>query len=138
MFWTFLIILFLFFLVKFFFAMEQDNHELRNESLSEKFGVIIQAINNAAFNGNGSVTYLDKRSVNLYLDGENQIIHFRYGTGHLTVIWKFKYFQKEVIHEKAFNNVRNLSIFEQQRLAELMITEMQYIVNNHKRSVMGH
>lgn len=73
-------------------------------------------INEAAFNGNGSITVLDKREFCLYEDGQNQIIKFHYSTGHLTIIWKYKYYQKEIVHEKLFSDVRNLSLIQQQNL----------------------
>ena len=59
-----------------------------------------------------------------------------YSTGHLTITWKYKYFQKEVVHEKIFNNVRNLSIFEQQRIAEIMVSEMAVVISNHQNNVL--
>ena len=94
-------------------------------------------INEAAFNGDGSVTTLDKREFNLYEDGQNQIIKFQYSTGHLTITWKYKYFQKEIVHERQFNDVRNLSLFEQQKIGEQMIREMAVVVERHKNNVIG-
>ena len=85
----------------------------------------------------GKVTTLDKRSFNLYQDGKNQIIKFEYGTGHLTITWKYKYFQKEIVHEKQYDNVRNLSLFEQQKIADNIISEMEQVVENHKNNVIG-
>ena len=94
-------------------------------------------INEAAFNVDGSVTTLDKREFNLYEDGQNQIIKFQYSTGHLTITWKYKYFQKEIVHERQFNDVRNLSLFEQQKIGEQMIREMAVVVERHKNNVIG-
>ncbi len=78
-----------------------------------------------------------KREFSLYKEGANQIINFIYGTGDLTIIWKYKYFQKELVHKKHFSNVRNLSVFEQQKIAEQMIKEMVIAVEKHKLSVIG-
>lgn len=124
-----------FILIKYFSDLNKDKYELQGQSLNEKFAVIVTAINSIAFNGNGKVTLIDKRSFNLYEHGQNQIIFFHYSTGHLTIIWKYKYFQKEIVHEKQFNNVRSLSIFEQQKIADTMIREMEQVVENHKKSV---
>ena len=109
---------------------------LQGQSLSEKFKFTVEALNDAAYNGRGSITTLDKRRFNLYENGSNQIIHFNYSTGHLTITWKYKYFQKEIVHEKQFNEVRNLSLFEQQKLAEVMIKEMMTIIANHQNNVI--
>lgn len=94
-------------------------------------------INEADFNGTGSVTELDKREFNLYEDGQNQIIKFHYSSGHLTITWKYKYYQKEIVHEKQFDNVRNISLFDQQKIAQQMISEMTVVVQRHKNDVLG-
>lgn len=137
MIWVIVIGIIGFILFRFFSDLNKDNYDLQGQSLAEKFSVITAAINDAAYNGRGQVTTLDKRSFNLYEDGQNQIINFQYGTGHLTITWKYKYFQKEVVHERQFNNVRNLSIFEQQKIADRMIMEMSQVVENHKNNVIG-
>ena len=61
-----------------------------------------------------------------------------YNQGTLTIIWKYKYFQKELIHEKSFLNMRNLSIFEQEKIAEGFILEMNYKIEKHKELVMKY
>lgn len=111
--WTIVIAIIGIILIRFFSSLSKDNDDLQGRTLSEKFNVIVSMINEAAFNGGGSVTTLDKREFNLYEDGQNQIIKFQYSTGHLTITWKYKYFQKEIVHERQFNEVRNLSLFDQ-------------------------
>ena len=126
-----------FILFRFFSDLNKDNADLQGQSLPEKFAVIVSSINDVAYGVMGKVTTLDKRSFNLYQDGQNQIINFQYGTGHLTITWKYKYFQKEIVHEKQYNNVRNLSLFEQQKIADNIISEMEQVVENHKNNVIG-
>jgi len=136
MIWIFVAGIVLFILFSFFKDASKDKDDLRNTSLKEKFNVIVNTLNNEAFNGNGSVTNLDKRSFNLYEQGKNQIIQFQYGTGHLTLTWKYKYFQKEIVHEKTYTNVRNLSLFEQKKIADDMINQMRNVVEKHKIDVV--
>ena len=126
-----------FILIKFFSDLNKDNKDLQEQPLSKKFAVIVNNINRVAYDRKGKVTVIDKRNFKLYQDGQNQIINFQYGTGHLTITWKYKYFQKEIVHEKSFNNVRNLSVFEQQKIADSMISEMEQVVENHKNNVIG-
>jgi hypothetical protein len=126
-----------FILLKFFLSLSKDNDDLQGQTLDDKFRVIVNAINDVSYNGNGSVTRLDKREFNLYKEGENQIIKFQYSTGHLTITWKYKYFQKEVVHQRQFNDVRNLSIFEQQKIADQMISEIVQVVERHKLNVIS-
>ncbi|PKV75885.1 hypothetical protein [Pontibacter ramchanderi] len=137
MIWFFVIAILGYIMYRFFSALNKDNYDLQNRTLDDKFSVIVDAINEAAFNGRGTVTNLDKRAFNLYEVGKNQIIHFNYGTGHLTITWKYKFFQKEVVHEKQFNDVRNLSIFEQQKIANQMIAEMARVVESHQMNTMS-
>lgn len=136
MIWVIVIGVILFIMFRFFSDLNKDNYDLQGQSLAEKFSVITASLNNAAYNGRGKVTPLDKRSFNLYEEGQNQIINFQYGTGHLTITWRYKYYQKEIVHERQFNNVRNLSIFEQQKIANSMIMEMSQVVENHKNNVI--
>lgn len=135
--WAIVIGVIAFFLIKFFIALSKDNDDLQGQTLDKKFAIIVSILNDAAFGGDGSITTLDKREFNLYEDGQNQIIKFQYSTGHLTITWRYKYFQKEVVHQRQFNDVRNLSIFEQQKLAEQMISETAIVVERHKQNVIG-
>tara|TARA_B110001469_G_C9587113_1_gene291283 strand:+ start:88 stop:510 length:423 start_codon:yes stop_codon:yes gene_type:complete len=137
MIWVIVIGIVGFIMFRFFSDLNKDNADLQGQSLHEKFAVIVSSINEVAYFGMGKVTTLDKRSFNLYQDGKNQIIKFEYGTGHLTIIWKYKYFQKEIVHEKQYDNVRNLSLFEQQKIADNIISEMEQVVENHKNNVIG-
>ncbi|WP_159468316.1 hypothetical protein [Dyadobacter sp. 3J3] len=120
----------------FFNSLNKDENDLQHQSVSEKFAVIVNILNDAAFNGSGQVTHIDKREFNLY-DGSNQIIKFQYSTGSLTITWKYKYYQKEIVHERNFSESRNLSIFDQQKIAKSMIVEMKQIVEKHKKDVLG-
>lgn len=136
MIWFILIVIVLIIVFKFINDLNKDKYDLQGTALDEKFKVVVNILNQGAFNGNGNITKLGNRSFNLYEQGSNQIINFHYGTGTLTITWRYKYFQKEVVHSKDFYETRNLSIFEQQKIAEQMINEMVPIVQNHKTNVM--
>ncbi|HET7119535.1 MAG TPA: hypothetical protein VFI29_23765 [Hanamia sp.] len=138
MIWAIVIGIVFFFLIRFFNAFNKDNYDLHAQSLSKKFEIIANMINDAAFNGEGTVTVYDKREFNLYKAGENQLINFQYGTGHLTITWKYKYFQKEIVHQRQFNDVRNLSVFEQQKIGKQIINEMAIVIAKHKLDVIGN
>ena len=135
MIWVLIIAVVGFILFKFLYDLNKDKYDLEGKTLEEKFKVVVNAINNAAYDGNGKVTRLDKRSFNLYQSGSNQIVNFQYSTGTLTITWNFKYYQKEVVHKKDFHEARNLSVFEQQRIADRMIEEMVEVVEEHKMKV---
>lgn len=134
--WIIVIGIMLFIVFKFTNDLNKDKYDLQGTTLEEKFKIIVNILNEAAFNKNGEITKIDNKSFNLYETGSNQIINFHYGTGTLTLTWRYKYFQKEVKHFRDFHNARNLSLFEQQKIAETMINEMVPIINNHKNNTM--
>jgi hypothetical protein len=136
MIWVILVAIVVYIIFKFSSDVNKDKYDLRGINLSDKFKVVVGEINQAAYNGNGRIITINNRAFNLYQDGQNQIICFFYGTGHLTITWKYKYFQKEVVHEKIFHDVRNLSIFEQQRMAEIIIGEMTQVIQRHQEDVL--
>lgn len=136
MIWAILIGIIVYILFRFFGDLNKDNYDLQGQELSDKFMFIVNTLNNSAFNGLGKINTINKRSFNLYEVGQNQIINFYYSTGHLTIKWKYKYFQKEVVHEKQFNDVRNISLFDQKKIADIMISEMARVISNHKNTVL--
>ena len=114
----------------------KDSQDLAGRKLEEKFNVIVNIINNAAFENEGVIKEYDNKHICLIKPGGNQMIELMYNQGTLTIIWKYKYFQKELIHKKSFLNMRNLSIFEQEKIAEGFISEMNYKIEKHKELVM--
>lgn len=135
MIWTIIIIVIAFILIKFFVELSKDRDDLQGQTLDKKFNVIINMLNQVAFNGNGKITKIDERELNLYETGTNQLVKLQYSTGNLIIDWRYKYFQKEIVHSKKYNNVRNLSLFEQQKIAKAFIDEGLYKIEKHKRSV---
>ena len=136
MIWVFVIAVVVFILFSFAKDAGKDNEDLRGISLAEKFEILVYNLNQAAFGGNAQTVSLDKRSFNLAQQGKNQLIQFQYGTGNLTITWRYKYFQKEVVHEKTYNDVRNISTFQQQNMAENLIMEMEEVMRSHENDVM--
>jgi hypothetical protein len=125
MIWIILIVIVGFILISFLINLNKDNIELSSQPIEDKLEVMIKILNNFAFDGNGKVIKLDKRSFNLYENGKNQIINFNYSTGHLFITWKYKYFLQEVVLEKQFANVRFLSSSAQENIAMALIEEME-------------
>ena len=123
-------------LIRFIRELKKDNSDLQDKTLDQLFFVIVNRINDVAFIGRGIIHPVNKTEFSLYETGQNQIIIFQYSTGHLTLTWKYKYFHNEVVHSKQFNFVRNISIDQQQEIAEQMINEMTNVVAKHKDKVL--
>ncbi len=136
MIWTIIAVIIIFFVGKMVVSYQKDNVDLREKPLREKFYVLINRLNEYAFNNGGVITNIDKRECNLYKEGANQIIIFLYSQGTLNITWKYKYFQKEVVHKRSFLNMRNLSLFEQRKMADSLISEMEKVVGEHKEKVL--
>ena len=116
--------------------LKKDDYDLQGTTVAEKFKFIVRKLNEVVYHGEGKVTVLDARTFNLYAQGSNQIIQFFYATGSLTITWKYKYLQKEVIHERNVNDARNLSVLSQERIAENLIKEMGEVVRKHQIDVL--
>ena len=123
-------------LFRFFADLNKDDEDLQKKPLPDKFKVIMQMINASAFNGEGVLKMFSNREFVLHKDGLGEVIHFVYSTGNLTIIWKYTYYYKEVVHKHQFDNVRNLSLLEQQKIADLIIREMAIVVQQHKSHVI--
>jgi hypothetical protein len=117
----------------------KDEADLQGSSLDKKFSIIINVLNDYAFDGTGKIVAVEpktKWAFNLYDGSSNQIIKFMYLNGNLSIEWRYKYYQKEVVHKKQFTDVRNLSVFEQQKIANTIIEEMEDVIFNHKNNVV--
>lgn len=115
--------------------MKKDGKILNAIKLDLHFKELVEILNNRVFNGEGEVTKIDKREFNLYQDGQNTIINFIYNSGILTITWKYKYLQKEVIHTKRYNNAINISKPDHRKIAENLVNEMDIIINNHQKKI---
>jgi predicted negative regulator of RcsB-dependent stress response len=72
MFWVIVIVVVVAYIgFNFFNSLNKDENELQHQSVSEKFAVIVNILNDAAFNGAAEVTPIDKREFNLY-DGSTK------------------------------------------------------------------
>ncbi|QBN19753.1 hypothetical protein [Flavobacterium nackdongense] len=116
----------------------KDKVSLAGTSLEEKFSILISKINDEAFNGEAIVT---KGSINGCLNifnpnGSQHFVEIMYSYGNLQITWKYKYYQKEMIYNRSFLNIRNLSSFEEIKVANILIQEVSDKIENHKLIVM--
>ncbi|MBO9636442.1 MAG: hypothetical protein J7578_25295 [Chitinophagaceae bacterium] len=123
-------------IIRFATALSKDKGDLQGGTLEEKFSVIVDLLNEAAYKGRGSTWPLSWRSFNLYEDGSNQIINFDYSTGILTLTWKYKYLHQEMIHSANFNNLRDVSEAAQERIAQKFIEDSFVRIQAHIHNVV--
>lgn len=107
--------------------LNKDNKDLKNITVYQKFKVLADNINDSAYNGQGNIRMHpnDKRSFHIYKPNTPQIIDFQYGTGHLTITWRYKYLgDNEIVYEETLHNVREISDEEQENISQKIIAEM--------------
>jgi hypothetical protein len=124
MIWTIIILVIVFILVKFLIELSKDKNDLEGQPLEVKFNVIINAINEAVFNGHGKITKINNREFNLYEVGKNQLVKFQYSTGSLSLIWRQKYLGREIVCEKDFTNIRNTNENFQKEIAKSFLKQI--------------
>lgn len=109
--------------------------ELQADPLPQKFKAFIDTLDQHAFSGTGETIKLSDTSYNLWKEGENQIINLQYAFGTLIIVWKYKYFQQELVFKKDIENAQNIRQDWQIRMAEGLIIEMKEAINKHKIKV---
>lgn len=133
----YLSLLVLFIVILFLINRSKDNSELVNQNLEEKFNVIIKHITNFSFDGNYQIKQISKRHIMIFHNEiSNQMIEMLYNQGVLTIHWKYKYFQKERIFKKHLNNVRNLSLFEQNKIGKSLVETINVEILNFQGEVL--
>lgn len=135
--WAIIIGIVLLFIVKFLIDLNKDNSDLDGTTLSEKFKFVVRELNEELYQGVGKVIVLDKRSFNLYQTGSNQIVHFHYSTGSLTIEWRCKILQKETVYEQTFYDVRNISLLGQEKIVKEMLRGIMSTYAKHKENVFN-
>ena len=118
----------------------RDMVELDHQPLEKKFETVIQEVNAGLLGGGGeTVTFPnDKRNVNLFNDNcPNHIITFYYSTGNLSITYKYKFYQQEMVYERIFKGVRNINIYDQTALAKEFVAEALKRKSEHEHKVIS-
>ncbi|MFT3903994.1 MAG: hypothetical protein QM727_12525 [Niabella sp.] len=137
MIWIIIVVVIGIIIFRFISDLSKDSNDLQGKTVAEKFNIIVNMINAYAFNGDGEIIKLSNRECNIYQDDQNQIINLLYSTGCLTITWRYKYFQRELIHKKQFFNVRNINTTEQQNIGEQLINEVSIAIEMHIIKISG-
>lgn len=126
-------------LLKFKGEINVDREELNNQNLEDKFRILINGLNEYCYQGTGKITKIDQQSLNIYKQGSCQIVNIQYTTGILSIIWKFKYFQQEMVYKRSFPNARNVNKEWQMNVLEIVIPEFldQYKIHEAKVDSSG-
>lgn len=132
---TIIVVIILFFIIKTVMSSEKDKQVLRETPIDKKFKVILDFLNSELFNNKAKVTKIDWQSFYFLEEGSNQMMTFIYSHQVLSIEWKYKYFQKEIKYERTISNAHNLSLFEQQKIAEELLIKIYEVAKNHQIEV---
>ena len=116
----------------------KDKEELSRNPINKKFEILVGVINDVMLDGKGEVTLFDEdpRLMNLMSDDKrNMLIQFYYSTGNLSITLKYKFLQKELVYEKQFSGLRNLSAFMQRDIANEFIEICGRKIAEHQQNV---
>lgn len=116
----------------------KDKEELSRNPINKKFEILVGVINDVMLDGKGEVTLFDDdpRLMNLMSDDKrNMLIQFYYSTGNLSITLKYKFLQKELVYEKQFLGLRNLSAFMQRDIANEFIEICGRKIAEHQQNV---
>ena len=116
----------------------KDKEELSRNPINKKFEISVGVINDVMLDGKGEVTLFDDdpRLMNLMSDDKrNMLIQFYYSTGNLSITLKYKFLQKELVYEKQFSGLRNLSAFMQRDIANEFIEICGRKIAEHQQNV---
>ncbi|MGV0940001.1 hypothetical protein [Empedobacter sp. ULE_I140] len=117
--------------------LKLDKEELMNQNIYDKFKVLMDGFNSYCFNDTGKVNVLDDKNANVYKEGSNQIVMFLYNAGMLTVVWKYKYFEKEMVYERSFPDARNATEIGLKSALEIMTEEFKERLDEHKAKILN-
>lgn len=117
MIWTIIIGIIVIIIGKFLLSLENDRDELNTRKIDEKFSIIHTILNENLFDGEAEITVIDKRSFNLYREGDRKIIQFLYSTGNLEIKYRMKQLGGELTYPKDYPNLRHISNEMQQNIA---------------------
>ena len=104
-------------IITFLRGMNKDNEDLQGQTLSEKFSVMVDLINQEIFNGMGHIEEHGKRDFTLYAPGFPHTLYFLYGAGNLRIEWRAVLFGQKIVESREFHNLRNVTDKEQEQMA---------------------
>ncbi|MDY4521436.1 MAG: hypothetical protein SPE05_08735 [Bacteroidales bacterium] len=115
-----------------------DNEELELNPINKKFELLVQILNDEILGGYGEITLFDNNPRTMMLCSEerpNMLICFLYSTGHLTITLKYKFWQRELVCEKQFPYLRDLTDLRQQDIANEFIEMSTAKILEHQKKV---
>ena len=113
----------------------KDRMELRKTRIEDKFRIILGEIDFSLLNGKGTILpHSQPRTVNMCDD--HVMISLWYGTGHLTITMVYEFEGREIIFDRTYGNVRDITDDDQRNIARnYFIPYAREQVEQHRMNV---
>lgn len=102
---------------------DKDGQILSDKSLQQVLSILIEELNQYAYNGQGTVTNLSHNSLKLYKQDNAQVILFSLLGGVVSIEWRLKTMGREFILTMDLNNIKEITDDGQRKSAQ-SITKM--------------
>ena len=116
-------------------AIRRDRNDLKQKSMFDRFYIIINAINNEAFEGKGQVGMTEDNIVTIYKDKAKQSIHLKYMLSDLHIVWFYKYHSKEITIAEVIRKNEIPNIFMQKAVISMIIQKVRTKKKIHRDKV---
>lgn len=126
-------------LVKFFIYykknIEKDKKVLTDKTLQETLSILIEELNQYAYNGQGIITSLSNESLKLYKQDSAQVILFNLLGGVVSLEWRLKIMGREFIFTMGLNNITEITDEGQRKSAQSIIKMFEKDLESFKDEI---
>ncbi|MDR2148528.1 MAG: hypothetical protein LBE91_18965 [Tannerella sp.] len=116
----------IYYTLRYIIEIQKDNEELKFLTLIEKFNSIVNVIDEELFGNNSNIKFIKKNKFYLYNNVYPFIVVFYYDRGCLVITWK--HYEKKLILEKWFPNVRNIDKSRERTIADKYLNEILELI----------
>ena len=113
----------------------RDRKDLEQKSMFDRFYIIINAINDEAFEGKGKVGITRDNIVTIYKDNAKQSIHLKYMLSDLHIIWFYKYQDKEITIGNIIKKNEIPNVFMQKAIISVIIQKVRTKKKLHRDKI---
>ena len=113
----------------------RDKKDLEQKSMFDRFYIIINAINNEAFEGEGQVGITKDNIVTVYKDKAKQSIHLKYMLRDLHIIWFYEYHSKQITIANVIRKEEIPNLFMQKAVISVIIQKVRAKKKTHREKL---
>ena len=128
-----------FHLFKFFlYYIKSSNNDakfLQKSSLDKQLSILLNELNQYAYNGQGQITNTSPTSLNLFKQNSSYIIHFVLSGGTIQVQWKTTVLGREYVLKVDLDNALDITDEAQRKTAKFLIERYEIEIADFKNKM---